>query len=205
MQLLLCRRLKVHERKAADPSCLGKSIKERPVSTKLATPWNGTLNCCFFFLTEIANRPIAWQRLNAFRPEEVTTCQKFKASLRMEKKEDWGDFERGANDHVQSRWDFHDITTISGVYRRESAKKTRYPASGRCVEENASLTSGVGSLSFCFGLLCCRRRARQAHICLRIQVHERRPGSAGGQNGQTGWKEQELKYPPVATNRNTPS
>ncbi len=48
------------------------------------------------YTCSIANQPITWQQLNAFRHLDVvkTTC-KFKPSIRMGKKGDLSDFERG--------------------------------------------------------------------------------------------------------------
>ncbi len=81
--------------------------------------------CSKCLVTQIANQPITWQQLNAFRHLDLL---KFEPSIRMGKKGDLSDFEHGMV--VGARrlvWVFQLLiywdTTISRVYREWSEKR----------------------------------------------------------------------------------
>ncbi len=82
----------------------------------------------------IVNQPITWQQLNAFRHLDVvkTTCLSSNLSIRMGKKGDLSDFERGmvvgarrAGLSISKTADLlgFSCTTISRVYRDRSEKE----------------------------------------------------------------------------------
>ncbi len=97
--------------------------------------------------------PITWQQLNAFRHLDVVkaTSLKFKLSIRMGKKGDLSDFERGmvvgarwlvwVFQKLLIYWDFH--TQPSLGFTENGPKKRKYPVSGSCVDENVLLMSEV--------------------------------------------------------------